>query len=57
MNEFCRIGLHSYGEWEDKGESMLQERRCRECRHIDRRRWEPDLRRDIDPYSDLNQQF
>lgn len=55
MNEHCRIGLHSFAEWEDVPNTEWQTRACRECGATQKRPWEPDERtvRHADPYRDL----
>lgn len=56
MNEFCRIGLHGFTEWNDKeGKGLRQTRRCRACNVVEQRSWEPSdsHRPPYDPYADL----
>lgn len=54
MNENCRIGLHSFGEWEDKGKTLNQSRTCRECGETQQQQWKPEERAPYDPYRDLS---
>lgn len=56
MNEYCRIGLHSFTDWRDKGKSLVQTRSCRHCQAVEEQQWQPEDRpppRWRDPYDDL----
>ena len=56
MNEFCAVGLHSFGDWQDEpGSKVRQTRTCSRCRKQERRNWLPEDKAPppYDPYRDL----
>lgn len=51
MNEHCRIGLHSFDDWQEK--AGIETRVCRVCRHTEQRTSQPEPKPPRDPYADL----
>ncbi len=55
MSENCKIGLHSFKDWQDQPKSATQTRKCRECGVVEERVWQHDEDRPgpYDAYRDL----